>query len=297
MTVGVVRPTRSADPRADPEPHGTPVPLTRIAPVGGWPGLDLPELWAYRGLLRFLVWREVRVRYAQTVLGAAWAVVQPLLTMAVFTIVFGRFARIPSDGRPYWIFALVALVPWSYLSTAVTSASGSLVTNTNLVTKVYFPRLVIPAAPVIAGLLDLAIALLLLLLAMVAFGMVPQPQAVVLVPLLVCLMMLTAMGVGSLFGALNIQYRDVKHVMPFVVQVWMFASPIAYPLSLVPDRYRLAYALNPMVGVVEGFRTALLGSGTLRPAELALSGASAVALFALGTLYFRHTERFFADVA
>jgi lipopolysaccharide transport system permease protein len=275
-------------------PAGT---VVRVAPVGAWPGFDLPELWAYRGLLRFLVWREVRVRYAQTVLGAAWAVVQPLLTMAVFTIVFGRFARIPSDGRPYWIFALVALVPWSYLSTAVTSASGSLVTNTNLVTKVYFPRLVIPAAPVIAGLLDLAIALLLLLLAMVAFGMVPQPQAVVLVPLLVCLMMLTAMGVGSLFGALNIQYRDVKHVMPFVVQVWMFASPIAYPLSLVPDRYRLAYALNPMVGVVEGFRTALLGSGTLRPAELALSGASAVALFALGTLYFRHTERFFADVA
>ena len=297
MTVGAVRPTRSADPRADAEPDGTPVALTRIAPVGGWPGLDLSELWAYRGLLRFLVWREVRVRYAQTVLGAAWAVVQPLLTMAVFTIVFGRFVRIPSDGQPYWIFALVALVPWSYLSTTVTSASGSLVTNTNLVTKVYFPRLVIPAAPVIAGLLDFAIALLLLLLAMLAFGMVPQPQAVVLGPLLVCLMMLTAMGVGSLFGALNIQYRDVKHVMPFVVQVWMFASPIAYPLSLVPDRYRLAYALNPMVSVVEGFRTALLGSGTLRPAELAVSGASAVALFALGTLYFRHTERFFADIA
>jgi len=217
--------------------------------------------------------------------------------MAVFTIVFGRFARIPSDGRPYWIFALVALVPWSYLSTTVTSASSSLVTNTNLVTKVYFPRLVIPTAPVIAGLLDLAIALLLLLLAMVAFRMWPQPQSVVLVMLLVCVMMLTATGVGSLFAALNIQYRDVKHVMPFVVQIWMYASPVAYPLSLVPDRYRLAYALNPMVGVVEGFRTALLGSTTLRPAELMLSCASAITLFAVGTLYFRHIERFFADVA
>jgi lipopolysaccharide transport system permease protein len=297
MTIGVERAARSADPSAQPGPHALPVRFTRIAPVGGWPGLNLSELWASRGLLRFLVWREVRVRYAQTVLGASWAVVQPLLTMAVFTIVFGRFARIPSDGQPYWIFALAALVPWSYLSTTVTSASNSLVTNTHLLTKVYFPRLVIPTAPVIAGLLDLAIALLILLLAMVAFGMMPPPQRVWLVPLLVCVMMLTATGVGSLFAALNIQYRDVKHVMPFVVQIWMYASPVAYPLSLVPDRYRLAYALNPMVGVVEGFRTALLGSTTLRPTELVLSSASAIALFAVGTLYFRHTERFFADVA
>jgi lipopolysaccharide transport system permease protein len=297
MTVGVERAARSADPSAQPGPQELAGRFTRIAPVGGWPGLNLPELWASRSLLRFLVWREVRVRYAQTVLGATWAVLQPLLTMAVFTIVFGHFARIPSDGRPYWIFALVALVPWSYLSTTVTSASSSLVTNTNLVTKVYFPRLVIPLAPVIAGLLDLAIALLLLLLAMIAFHMVPPPQAVAPVLLSVCLMMLTAMGVGSLFAALNIQYRDVKHVMPFVVQIWLYASPVAYPLSLVPDRYRLAYALNPMVAVVEEFRTALLGSTTLRPTELLLSGASAIALFAFGTLYFRHTERFFADVA
>jgi lipopolysaccharide transport system permease protein len=297
MTVGIERAARSADPSAQPGPQALPVRFTRIAPVGGWPGLNLSELWASRGLLRFLVWREVRVRYAQTVLGASWAVVQPLLTMVVFTIVFGRFARIPSDGQPYWIFALAALVPWSYLSTTVTSASNSLVTNTHLLTKVYFPRLVIPTAPVIAGLLDLAIALLILLLAMVAFGMMPPLQRVWLVPLLVCVMMLTATGVGSLFAALNIQYRDVKHVMPFVVQIWMYASPVAYPLSLVPDRYRLAYALNPMVGVVEGFRTALLGSTTLRPTELVLSSASAIALFAVGTRYFRHTERFFADVA
>ncbi|HWK88592.1 MAG TPA: ABC transporter permease, partial [Longimicrobium sp.] len=211
-------------------------PMLVIEPAGRWPRIDLRELWAYRGLFFFLVWRDVKVRYAQTVLGAGWAILQPVLTMLVFTVIFGRFANIPSDGVPYAVFSLAALVPWTYFSTALSGASNSLVSSTNLITKVYFPRLVIPFAPVLAGLVDFAVALVVLGAVMLYYGIVPGALALVVVPLLLLGMMLTAAGVGCWLAALNIQYRDVKHVTPFLVQVWMYASPIVYPMSLVPER-------------------------------------------------------------
>ncbi|HEX8271876.1 MAG TPA: ABC transporter permease [Longimicrobiaceae bacterium] len=273
------------------------VPTLVIEPAGRWPRIDLRELWAYRGLFFFLVWRDVKVRYAQTVLGAGWAILQPVLTMLVFTVIFGRFASIPSDGVPYAVFSLAALVPWTYFSTALSGASNSLVSSTNLITKVYFPRLVIPFAPVLAGLVDFAVALLVLGAVMLFYGIVPGPLALVVVPLLVVAMMLTSAGVGCWLAALNIQYRDVKHVTPFLVQVWMYASPIVYPMSLVPERYHGVYALNPMAGIVEGFRAVLLGTGAVSWPTIALSLGVGAVLFVTGSLYFRRTERVFADVA
>lgn len=272
-------------------------PTLVIEPAGRWPRIDLRELWAYRGLFFFLVWRDVKVRYAQTVLGAGWAILQPVLTMLVFTVIFGRFANIPSDGVPYAVFSLAALVPWTYFSTALSGASNSLVSSTNLITKVYFPRLVIPFAPVLAGLVDFAVALVVLGAVMLFYGIVPGPLALVVVPLLLLGMMLTSAGVGCWLAALNIQYRDVKHVTPFLVQVWMYASPIVYPMSLVPEEYRGYYALNPMAGIVEGFRAVLLGTGAVAWPTIGLSLAVGAVLFLTGSLYFRRTERVFADVA
>lgn len=273
------------------------LPTTTIAPAGRWTPVDVRELWAYRGLLVFLVWRDIKVRYAQTALGAAWAVLQPLLSMFVFTVIFGTFAKVPSDGLPYAAFALAALVPWTYFSTAFAAATNSLVQNTNLITKVYFPRLVIPFSSVIAGLLDLAIAFVLLLVVMAFYRIVPAPAALVGVPVLVVVMVLTTAGVGCWLSALNIKYRDVKYVTPFLIQVLQYALPIVYPLSLVPQRYRWFYALNPMVAVIEGFRSLLLRSGPLDWALVARAGAIATAVFVGGVLYFRRTERLFADVA
>lgn len=273
------------------------VPTLVIEPAGRWPRIDLRELWAYRGLFFFLVWRDVKVRYAQTVLGAGWAILQPVLTMLVFTVIFGRFANIPSDGVPYAVFSLAALVPWTYFSTALSGASNSLVSSTNLITKVYFPRLVIPFAPVLAGLVDFAVALLVLGAVMLFYGIVPGALALVVVPLLVVAMMLTSAGVGCWLAALNIQYRDVKHVTPFLVQVWMYASPIVYPMSLVPERWHGVYALNPMAGIVEGFRAVLLGTSAVSWPTIALSLGVGAVLFVTGSLYFRRTERVFADVA
>jgi lipopolysaccharide transport system permease protein len=268
-----------------------------VAPAGAWPGFDLPELWRYRGLLFFLVWREIKVRYAQTVLGAAWAILQPLLTTVVFTVIFGRFARLPSDGVPYPLFSLAALVPWTYFNTAVSGASNSLTANTSLVTKVYFPRLVIPGAAVLAALLDLAVSIVALLVLMLFYHAAPRPAAVVLVPVSVLMMVLTAAGMGFWLAALNIQYRDVKYVVPFLLQLWMFASPVVYPLSLVPDRYRLAYSLNPLAGAIAGFRSALLGAGGPTGVEFGVSLGMACLIFVGGAAYFRRTERVFADVA
>ncbi|HEU0078561.1 MAG TPA: ABC transporter permease [Longimicrobiaceae bacterium] len=272
-------------------------PTLVIEPAGRWPRIDLRELWAYRGLFFFLVWRDVKVRYAQTVLGAGWAILQPVLTMLVFTVIFGRFANIPSDGVPYAVFSLAALVPWTYFSTALSGASNSLVSSTNLITKVYFPRLVIPFAPVLAGLVDFAVALVVLGAVMLYYGIVPGALALAVVPLLLLGMMLTAAGVGCWLAALNIQYRDVKHVTPFLIQVWMYASPIVYPMSLVPERWRGWYALNPMAGIVEGFRAVLLGTGAVAWPTIGLSLAVGAVLFVTGSLYFRRTERVFADVA
>jgi lipopolysaccharide transport system permease protein len=290
-------PDASALPGAPALTPGPASAVVRVTPAGAWPGFDLPELWRYRGLLVFLVWREIKVRYAQTVLGAAWAILQPLLTTVVFTVIFGRFARLPSDGVPYPLFSLAALVPWTYFNTAVSGASNSLTANTSLVTKVYFPRLVIPGAAVLAALLDLAVSIVALLLLMLFYHASPRPAAVVLVPVSVLMMVMTAAGMGFWLSALNIQYRDVKYVVPFLLQLWMFASPVVYPLSLVPDRYRLAYSLNPLAGAIAGFRSALLGAGGPTGVEFGVSLGMACLIFVGGAAYFRRTERVFADVA
>ena len=273
------------------------VPTLVLEPSGSWPKIDLRELWAYRGLFFFLVWRDIKVRYAQTVLGAGWAVLQPLLTMVVFTVIFGIFARIPSDGVPYPVVSLAGLVPWTYFAAALSGASNSLVASSNLITKVYFPRLVIPYAPVLAGLVDFLIGMGILAAFMLYYGIAPTVAALWVVPVLVVAMMMTAAGVGSWMAALNIQYRDVKYVIPFLVQIWMYASPIVYPMSLVPERYRTLYALNPMAGVIEGFRSVLLGAETVSWGSIGISLGAGAVLFVSGALYFRRMERVFADVA
>lgn len=269
----------------------------RIAPAPRWVRLNLGELWVYRGLFSFLVWRDIKVRYAQTVLGAAWAVLQPVLSMVVLTLVFGRFVGVPSEGVPYPVFSLAGVVAWTYFANALTGASNSLVSNTGLITKVYFPRLVIPSAPVLAALVDFAIATVVLLLVMLGYGLVPSPVTALLLPLPVLIMMMTALGVGCWLSALNIQYRDVKQVTGFLVQVWMYASPIVYPLALVPQAYRRLYVINPMAGAIAGFRAALLGTPGPSATELAISLGSAAVLLVSGAFYFRRTERVFADVA
>ncbi len=268
----------------------------RIAATEGWAWPNWSELWEYRGLFLFLVWRDIKVRYAQTVLGATWAVFQPVITMVVFTIIFGRFVRVGSEGLPYPVFSLAALVPWTYFASALTGASNSLVNSRHLITKIYFPRLVIPGAAVLSALVDFAIALVVLLLVMLAYGSYPGLRAAATLPLLL-LMMMTALGTGCWLSALNIQYRDVKHSTGFLVQIWMYASPIVYSLSVVPPPYRLLYAANPMVGAIAGFRAALLGTPGPSMAELSVSFASATLLLVGGVLYFRRTERIFADVA
>lgn len=272
-------------------------PVWRLEPSGAWPGVDLQELWRYRGLFFFLVWRDVKARYAQTVLGPGWAVVRPVLTMVVFTLVFGRLVNVPSDGVPYPIFSLAGLVAWNYFSTSFSGATGSLVVNRSLITKVYFPRLIIPMTPVFAGLVDLVIAFGVLLVMMAFFGMVPSPWSAALIPLLVVSMMLTAGGVGCWLTALNIQYRDVQHLTPFAVQVWMYATPIVYPMSLVPAEYRALYVLNPLAGVVEGFRAVLLGTSVIPWPAIGASLLASSIIFVTGVLYFRRTEKIFADVA
>ena len=230
------------------------------------------------------------------VLGALWAVLQPVLTMVVFTVVFGGLADIESDGLPYAIFSLCGLVPWTYFSTALTGASTSLVSNPALVTKVYVPRLIIPCAPIFAGLVDFAIALVILLIVLLSYGIVPDPAALLAVPFLLLLAMITAAGVGFWLSALNVQYRDIKYVAPFLVQLWMYAAPIVYPLSLVPEAYRLAYSFNPVASVVEGFRMALTGTGSLEPSHVAASFATGTIQLTTGAVFFRRAERVFADV-
>ena len=275
----------------------TSLPHLVIEPPARWPRLNAGEIWASRGLLFFLVWRDLKVRYAQTVMGAAWAIIQPLLTMVVFTVIFGNFAKVPSDGVPYPLFSLAALVPWTYFSVAFSTSSASLVTNTNLITKIYFPRLVIPLAPVAGGLVDFAIAFVILAAAMLVYGSAPSPLAVVVVPLLIAVMAIAAAGVGCLLAALNIQYRDVKYITPFLIQIWMYASPIVYPMSLVPESVRPFYMLNPMAGVIEGFRSVLLGTGPVPWDAIAIAAGVATLIFVVGVYYFRRTERLFADVA
>ena len=277
-------------------PPATEPPVVRIQASGRWVGLGLSHVWEYRELLYFLVWRDIKVRYKQTVLGAAWAIIQPFFTMLIFSAVFGRLARIPSDNLPYPLFCFAALVPWTFFSSGMLQAANSLVGNTNLLKKVFFPRLVLPTAAIAAMTIDFACALVVLLAMMAYYGVLPS-LAVVAVPLFVLLAFATALGAGLWLSALNVKFRDVKYVVPFLLQVWMFATPIAYPSSLLDGPWRSIYALNPMVGVVDGFRWALLGTATAPDRTLAASTAVALLLLISGAYYFRQTERTFADIA
>jgi lipopolysaccharide transport system permease protein len=276
------------------DPEGQ-VPTTIIRPVQGWIPINLHEIWEYRDLLRLLALRDIKVRYKQTALGAAWAVLQPLLTMAVFSLFFGRLAKVPSDGLPYPIFAFTALVPWGFFSTSLTQASNSMVGSANLIKKVYFPRLVVPMSCAASALVDMCIASVVLLGFMLWYRILPTVN-IIWLPGLVVLALVTSLGAGLWLSALNVRYRDVRYVVPFLMQFWLFATPIAYPSSLLQEPWRTIYGINPMVGVVEGFRWALLGSATAPGPILAVSAIAAILLLLTGALYFRRMEATFADV-
>jgi lipopolysaccharide transport system permease protein len=266
-----------------------------IRPTNGLPSLHLGELWHYRELVYFLIWRDVKVRYKQTALGAAWAVIQPLLAMLIFTVFFGRLAKVPSDNLPYPLFAYCALVPWTFFATGLTMGSNSLVEGANLLRKVYFPRMVMPLSSVLAGLVDFSIAFVVLLGMVAFYGRWPGLNVLWLPPLLL-LGLMTALGVSLWLSALNVEYRDVRHTIPFIIQIWMFASPVAYPASLVPSKLRPLYGINPMVGVVEGFRWALLGAHTRPGPVVIVSVVASLSILISGALYFRRMEKTFADV-
>ena len=273
----------------------TPTSTTVIEPAAGWLGLHLAELWSYRELLYFLVWRDLKVRYKQTALGVAWAVLQPLATMLVFALFFGRLARLPSDGVPYPLFAYTALVPWTFFAAGLTLSANSVVASQSLITKVYFPRIAIPVATILSGMADFVLALIVLFGMMAWYGILPGVRAVWVFPLF-ALAFATALGAGLWLAALNVRYRDVRHAVPFLVQLWLFSTPIAYPSSLLAERWRKVYALNPMVGVVEGFRWALLDTRTGSDAMLAASSLAAVLVLVTGAYYFRRMEATFADI-
>lgn len=269
--------------------------LTLIRPRSAWAPLDLAELWAHRELLVFLAWRDLKVRYKQTALGVLWAVVQPVATMLVFTLVFGRIAQVPVGDVPYPLFAFAGLLPWQLFSSALTDAGNSLVANRDLLTKVYLPRLLIPFAAVLASLVDLGVAFVLLL-GLMAFERYSPGPTIVLLPAFIALALLTALAVGVWLAALNVRYRDIRYTIPFITQFLLFATPVAYPLSAVPEPWRSVLALNPLAAVVEGFRWALLGTTPVLPATLGISVAALIVLFVSGLYYFRRAEREFADV-
>lgn len=282
--------TDKATPPGQPE-----LQLTRIRPAGKWVALNLRDLWAYRDLLYFLTWRDIKVRYKQTALGVAWAVIQPFFMMLVFSLFFGRLGGLPSDGIPYPIFTYCALLPWQLFSQALNESGNSLVANERLISKVYFPRLIIPISSVFAGIVDFGIAFLLLLGMMVYYGIAPG-LAILTLPLFVLLAVLTALGVGLWLSALNVQYRDVRYTLTFLTQFWLFATPVAYSSALVPERWRPLYGLNPMAGVVEGFRWALLGRAHPPGALLAVSVGVVILTLVGGLFYFKRMEKTFADV-
>jgi lipopolysaccharide transport system permease protein len=268
---------------------------TVIEPPKGWAPLHLGELWKFRELLFFLTWRDIKVRYKQTALGATWAVLQPVLTMIVFSIIFGGLANLPSEGIPYPIFTFTALLPWQLFAFALTQSSNSLVGSQNLISKVYFPRLVVPFSSVLAGVVDFAIAFLVLIGLMAFYGIRLTPAALLL-PLFLILALASALAVGLWLSALNVQYRDIRYVVPFLTQFWMYATPIAYSSSLIPEKWRWLYSLNPMTGVVEGFRWAILGKSSLDPLSLGISAVAVVILLAGGLYYFKRMETSFADI-
>jgi lipopolysaccharide transport system permease protein len=287
--------TLSARPDNETPAHVLPDnPVVTIRPSGKWVALNLRDLWAYRDLLYFLTWRDVKVRYKQTVLGAAWAIIQPLFTMLIFWLFFGRLAGMPSDGIPYPLFALAGLIPWTFFANAVTNSGNSLVGSANLITKVYFPRMIIPFAAVGAGLIDLAIAFGLMAVMMLWFRVTPTLY-LLLLPGLVALTAMLATGVGMWMSALNVKYRDIRYALPFCIQLWMFASPIIYPATIVPEKWRWALALNPMTGIIDGYRAALFG----RPPDwkaLMISAGVTVCALIYSAYHFRRMEKTFADV-
>ena len=266
-----------------------------IRPKKGWQLIDLKELVAYRDLFYFLVLREIKVRYKQTILGGLWAIIQPFFMMVVFTLFFGNLAKVPSDDVPYPIFSYSALVAWTYFNNSINFSGNSLIQNTALITKVYFPRLIAPLAPVLAYLLDFSLAFVVLICMMLYYHIYPTALTAFL-PLLIILVMLTASGVGMILAALNTRYRDIRFTIPFLVQFWMFASPVVYPVSMIPEKYHLLYAINPMAGIIEGFRSALLGTVAFPTQMLLVSTIVSIILFVAGALYFKQTERYFADV-
>ena len=271
------------------------LPHIRIEPKRGWVSVDLKDLWEYRELLFFLAWRDVKVRYKQTALGAAWAVIQPLFTMLLFTLFFGRLAKVPSDGIPYPLFSYTALLPWQLFAYALTESSNSVIANERLITKVYFPRLIVPLASILAGLVDFAIAFVLVLGMMVWYHAVPT-WAILTLPFFVLFTIVTALAVGLWLSALNVQYRDVRYTLTFIVQFWLIASPVAYSATLVPAKWRAFYGLNPMAGVIEGFRWALLGKTPAPGAMLWVSVAVVAFVLVGGLYYYRRMEKTFADL-
>jgi len=281
---------------------GTPeLPRLLIRPESGWASLGLSEIWDYRELLYFMIWRDVKVRYKQTALGAAWAVLQPLLTMLVFTVFFGKLGSVGSEGLPYPIFSYAALLPWTFFAQGLLMSSNSLVGQSNLIKRVYFPRLVIPSSAVLAGLVDFSIAFLIFIVMMVGYR-IPVTAAILFLPVFLLLALATSLGAGIWLAALNVEYRDVRYVVPFFVQIWLFVTPVIYPMSKVVDKLRQVgipewvYGLNPMAGVVEGFRWALLGTRSLPAGILATSTAVSAVALVTGALYFRRMDRTFADV-
>lgn len=270
-------------------------PVVVIEPSRGWLVPKLYELWEYRELLYFLIWRDVKVRYKQTVLGVAWAIIQPLTTMVFFSIIFGRLAGLPSDGLPYPIFTYTALVPWTFFAGALSRSTTSLVSSSGLITRVYVPRLIVPIAAAAGGVVDFGIGFFILVCLMAFYGVVPT-VAVLTLPFLLLLSLATALGVGLWLSALNVRYRDVSFMVPFLLQIWLYASPVAYSSSLVPERWRLLYSLNPMAGVAEGFRWALLGTGWQVGPVIGVSVGVVIVLLISGALFFRRMEKTFADV-
>jgi lipopolysaccharide transport system permease protein len=269
-------------------------PLVTIKPSKSWVSLNLRGLWDYRGLLYFLMWRDVKVRYKQTVLGAAWAIIQPFFTMLIFTIFFGSLVGIRTGDIPYALFAISGLVPWTFFSSAITNSSNSLLGDSRLITKVYFPRMVIPCATVGAGLVDFIIAFITLLGLMIYYR-VGVTWNILMLPVLVVMLALLALGFGMWMSALNVKYRDIRYVLPFTIQLWMFASPIIYPSSYIPEKWRLVYSLNPLVGIIEGFRASLFGQAFNMP-SLAISAGVTIALLVFSAYVFRRMEKGFADI-
>jgi homopolymeric O-antigen transport system permease protein len=267
----------------------------RIEASHGWSSLDLKELWAYKELFYFFVWRDLKVRYKQTILGISWAVIQPFFTMVIFSLFFGRLANVPSDGLPYPIFSYAALVPWTFLANSLTNASNSVVSSGNMLKKIYFPRLTLPIATVLSGLVDFFLSFLVLLGMMLFYGMLPT-RNVIWLPFFLLLALITAMGTSFWLSAMNVQFRDVRYTIPFIIQAWLFATPVAYPSSLLSEPWRTLYGLNPMAGVVEGFRWALLGTDTAPSPIVFVSSMVALVILVSGAFYFSRMERTFADV-